>query len=92
MFRVVRQRMVGGRHLRLVVEPMDGQSRLEAIAFNQPELESRNAEVRMLYRLDVNEYRGERNLQLVVEQIEAVTDSGLQGAMVKCAETPVDDS
>lgn len=74
-FRVRNQRIVGERHVRLKVCP-EGSPRvfLDAIAFNQAEALARRESdtLRLLYRLDANEYRGRRTLQLVVEYLEPV--------------------
>ena len=48
---------------------------LDGIAFNidtaqWPDVSVRH--VRVVYRLDVNEFRGERNLQLIIDYIEAL--------------------
>jgi len=67
-------RIVGERHLRMDLEPCSAPgTRLEAIAFNvdllrrpQPD----GAPLRVAYRLDVNEYRGVRRLQLLVEEFQ----------------------
>ncbi len=68
----VEHRVVGGCHLKLRVKPSAGGPVLDAIAFNcrQHERWLTRAEVTLVYRLDVNEYRGIRSLQLVVEHIE----------------------
>jgi len=72
IFRIVNQRLVGEKHLKLVLFPADGSVLLDAIAFNvdldvwpNPDIE----QVEIAYRLDVNEYRGQRSLQLVVEHL-----------------------
>ncbi|MDX1481601.1 MAG: single-stranded-DNA-specific exonuclease RecJ [Woeseiaceae bacterium] len=67
-FRVREQRVVGDRHLRLRVEAEDAPRPVDAIAFHQEPLPARGP-VRLAYRLDVNEYRGSRTPQLIVEQI-----------------------
>ena len=67
-FEVLEQRVVGERHLKLRVRPADGDTALDAIAFNQAGTGWRGM-VRLAYRLDVNEYRGFEAAQLVVEQI-----------------------
>lgn len=71
-FRIVEQRTVGEKHLKLRVQPVDRNVILDAIAFNQAGPSFRGI-VRLAYRLDVNEYRGIENAQLVVEQIVPVT-------------------
>jgi single-stranded-DNA-specific exonuclease len=73
-FQLVHQRIVGGRHLKLVVCRSDSPNTLlDAIAFNvqlddwpDPDV----VQVRLAYRLDCNYYRGEEKLQLMVEHIE----------------------
>lgn len=73
-FRVLQQRILGGKHLKLVLCPLQAtQVALDAIAFNIDAHEwegCNNAPVRLVYRLDVNEFRGQRTLQLQVEHIE----------------------
>lgn len=73
-FRVLQQRILGGKHLKLVLSPRQAtQVAVDAIAFNIDAHEwegCNNALVRLVYRLDVNEFRGQRTLQLQVEHIE----------------------
>jgi single-stranded-DNA-specific exonuclease len=70
------QRVVGERHLRLQLSPAGAPGlRLAAIAFGVDTARWPDPYVtraRLAYRLDVNEYRGNRALQLRVEQIEAL--------------------
>jgi single-stranded-DNA-specific exonuclease len=68
-FRVISQRVLGDQHLKMVLEPEAGGKLLDAIAFNQAERMPAGKEpvIHVAYRLDVNEFRGERNLQLMVE-------------------------
>lgn len=69
-FRLRRQQPLKKKHLRMTLSPLeDPNVQVEAIAFNVedwPDPEA--AEISLAYRLDVNEFRGERNPQLVVEQ------------------------
>jgi len=72
-FKIIQQRIVGERHLKLVLETQCGTVMLDAIAFNVdlhtwPDATIQYA--RIVYKLDVNEYRGNFTLQLMVEQIE----------------------
>lgn len=72
-FKIIQQRIVGERHLKLVLETLCGTVMLDAIAFNVdlhtwPDATIQHA--RIVYKLDVNEYRGNFTLQLMVEQIE----------------------
>jgi single-stranded-DNA-specific exonuclease len=77
-FLIQQSRVVGERHLKLWVEPLDSGRRFDAIAFNhldpgaRPELDGRR--VRLVYRLDINEYRGERRLQLLVDHLLLESD------------------
>jgi single-stranded-DNA-specific exonuclease len=74
-FRLVQQRLVAAKHLKLVLGLPGSREVLDAIAFNV-DLERWPDEkaqwVRAAYRLDVNEFRGRRSLQLVIEQLEAL--------------------
>lgn len=73
VFEIVQQRIVGERHLKLVLKSECGRAQLDAIAFNVdrelwPNPTIRWAEV--AYRLDVNEYRGQESVQLMVAHLE----------------------
>ena len=72
-FKIIQQRIVGERHLKLVLETQCGTVMLDAIAFNVDLHIWHDATIqhaRIVYKLDVNEYRGNFTLQLMVEQIE----------------------
>ncbi len=74
-FEVLAQRLVGEKHLKLVLSaPAAGGRVLDAIAFNiDTRLWPNDARrVRIAYRLDVNEYRGVHTPQLLVEWIESL--------------------
>ena len=71
-FAVVEQRVVGENHLKLRVRPAGGGKIVDAIAFNQAGPAYRGT-VQLAFRLDVNEFRGIENPQLVVEQIAPLT-------------------
>ena len=69
-FRVVSTRIVGGSHLKMVVQSIDGSEPLDAIAFNRlPEDLPGTEPVRLLYRLGINRWRGNESCQLMVEEI-----------------------
>jgi single-stranded-DNA-specific exonuclease len=69
-FRVVQSRIVGGKHLKMILTPLDGDSQVDAIAFGRlPEDLPPTGVVDLVYRLDVNHFRGNKQCQLVVEQI-----------------------
>lgn len=69
-FTILEQRVVGDGHLKMRVTPGKGSSRVDAIAFHQAETFWRGP-VELVYRLEVNEFRGVASPQLVVEQIAA---------------------
>lgn len=72
-FTLVQQRIVGEKHLKLVVEKSN--QVFDAIAFNvDVKLWPNNqaTQVHLAYRLDVNEFRGKRTVQLMVEYIHAL--------------------
>jgi single-stranded-DNA-specific exonuclease len=72
-FTIRSSRVVGERHLKMWVEVEGTGRRFDAIAFNF--LQGRDAagdlpeSARIVYRLDVNEYGGERRLQLLVDHV-----------------------
>ncbi|MBJ3815896.1 single-stranded-DNA-specific exonuclease RecJ [Shimwellia pseudoproteus] len=71
-FRLLQQRIVGERHLKVMVEPAGGGPLLDGIAFNiDPARWPDNGvrEVELAYKLDVNEFRGNRSLQLIIDNI-----------------------
>jgi single-stranded-DNA-specific exonuclease len=70
-FRVLQQRVVGERHLKLRLTTTDGAGVHEAIAFNQVDAGTLPDQVHLAYRLDVNEYRGLVQHQLIVENIQS---------------------
>ena len=72
-FTLVNQRIVGDKHLKMVVQK--GTQVFDAIAFNiDTELwpQQDASRVHLAYRLDVNEFRGQINVQLLVSCIEAL--------------------
>jgi len=69
-FEVLEARIVGERHLKLRLAPPDGDP-LDAIGFHfGDQLEQARGPVRLAYRLDVNQYRGVRSPQLVMEYLQ----------------------
>ncbi len=68
------QRLLAQKHLKMQVSPAGSQLTLDAIAFNVDiRLWPQTVRtVHLAYRLSVNEYRGNRSLQLVVEQLESL--------------------
>ncbi|MBD1391387.1 single-stranded-DNA-specific exonuclease RecJ [Neiella sp. HB171785] len=75
IFRIVQQRIVGERHLKLVLQPKGQHQVFDAIAFNVDTGEWPNAAANLAqvaYQLDINEFRGKTQLQLMVKSITAV--------------------
>jgi len=75
VFTILTQREVGQGHLKLTLRPADsGGSALDAIAFNAMDRgwdQLRGGHVEAVFRLDVNHFRGQERLQLVVEHLAA---------------------
>lgn len=69
-FNVAGSRVVGEKHLKLTLQAARGTT-VDAIAFNVEEalLEANPGTVTLVYRLDVNEFRGTSSPQLVVERV-----------------------
>jgi len=69
-FVVVERRVVGGSHLKMQLRPVDGHVCIDAIAFGRlPEDLPDSDTVRLVYKLDINHFRGQKTCQLMVEQI-----------------------
>ncbi|MDT9587479.1 MAG: single-stranded-DNA-specific exonuclease RecJ [Candidatus Arsenophonus melophagi] len=69
-FKLLQQRLVGDNHLKMLLEPLVGGALIEGIAFNidttyWPDHSIKIVE--LVYKLDVNEYRGNRNIQLLIQ-------------------------
>ncbi len=73
-FHLIQQKIVGEKHLKLVLSPTQVSSKIiDAIAFNvDTEIwpNGKAIQVKMVYRLSVNEFRGQRNLQFIVDYLE----------------------
>jgi single-stranded-DNA-specific exonuclease len=67
-FVVVQQRLLKEKHLKLSLKK--GAARFDAIRFNHSE--SAPDRIRAAFRLDINEWGGEANVQLVLEHYEPV--------------------
>jgi len=72
-FDVLDWRIVGEKHLKFQLHHKTSGCSIDAIAFNKnsDELPKGGGSIRAVYRMDVNEFRGKKNLQLIVEHIEA---------------------
>ena len=73
VFAIKNARVVGDKHLKMWLTTADQARSFDAIAFNfkgadeNPPLP--DGDVRLVYRLDINEYKGERRLQLLVDHL-----------------------
>ncbi|MCL6270171.1 single-stranded-DNA-specific exonuclease RecJ [Sansalvadorimonas sp. 2012CJ34-2] len=76
VFDLQEQRLLGGKHLKMMVVPEQGSDWIDGICFN---VDSRRwpdtsvRKVRLVYRLDVNEFRGRRSVQLMIEHLEPLS-------------------
>ena len=75
VFELIQQRIVGDKHLKLVLKHSSGQL-VDAIAFNidikaWPNTAAHSA--KLAYQLDINEFRGKFSLQLLVREIQAIS-------------------
>jgi len=72
VFQLVEQRVVGERHLKVVLKSECGSVRLDGIAFGVDREVWPNPSARwveLAYKLDVNEYRGIESVQLMIAHI-----------------------
>jgi len=67
-FEILEQRIVGEKHLKCTLKLIDSSDIFEGIAFFQEKLETKK--VRVAYKLNVNSFRGNESLQLIIESIE----------------------
>ena len=74
VFGVVSSRVVGERHLKLVLRWPDNGAVIDAIQFGADldHWDKAIAQVRIVYRVDVNEFRGQRSVQLLIDYLEPV--------------------
>ncbi|KAB0304573.1 single-stranded-DNA-specific exonuclease RecJ [Vibrio fortis] len=77
-FKVLHQKLVGEKHLKLMLEPLykghPTNVMIDGIAFNVDLRRWPDASVKtvhLAYKLDINEFRGNQSLQLMIDNIEA---------------------
>lgn len=71
-FEIIEQRLVGSNHLKLVLKHEQGGDCIDAIAFNIDANLWPNERVRFVhaaYKLDINEYRQKKRLQLIIQAL-----------------------
>ncbi len=75
VFDVIQARIVGQRHLKLVLRKPDGDLVIDAIAFfvDKPEHWLGLRQIKAAYKLDINEFRGNRSVQFIVQYFEKIT-------------------
>ena len=73
VFKVLSHRLLKEKHLKMELATPDGSRRCEAIAFDAKEHHplANGSPIRLVYRLDINEFRGARMPQLLVQYIES---------------------
>ena len=75
-FKLMQQRIVGEKHLKLTLKNQATVESIDAIAFNVIDPEDQGsplmtgADIQVAFKLDINEFRGKRSLQLLVEYFE----------------------
>ncbi|HMA12613.1 MAG TPA: single-stranded-DNA-specific exonuclease RecJ [Steroidobacteraceae bacterium] len=74
-FEVESARVVGDKHVKFWLRPAGARARFDAIAFNLLDGERFSVPpggtLHLAYRLDINQWQGERRLQLLVEHVAA---------------------
>lgn len=76
-FQVLQQRVVGVRHLKLMLMEVSSGISMDAIWFNADLANwpgDAAQRVRVVYKLDINTFRGQSSVQLLIEYLECVTD------------------
>ena len=75
VFDVIQTRIVGQRHLKLVLRKPEGDLVIDAIAFfvDKPEHWLGLRQIKAAYKLDINEFRGNRSVQFIVQYFEKIT-------------------
>lgn len=75
IFWIEQQRLLKEKHLKLLLRTADKQQQLDAIAFNIDRNIWPNGtiqQVNLVYKLVVNEYKGQQNIQLLVSHLQPV--------------------
>jgi single-stranded-DNA-specific exonuclease len=70
-FEILERRIVGEHHLKLSLRPPHARRVLDAIAFHATDADwpAGTARLEAAYRLDVNEFRGQRSVQLILQHV-----------------------
>lgn len=75
IFEVIQARIVGQHHLKMVLKQSKSKQLVDAIAFfiEQPERWLGIRSINAAYKLDINEYRGNRSIQFVMQFFEKLS-------------------
>lgn len=70
-FNIMDKKEVGKGHCKMTLQTQDFRKRIEAIAFgiHPNQFEAQGDKNQIIYKLDINEFRGRRNLQLIVHEV-----------------------
>ncbi|MGK0270663.1 MAG: single-stranded-DNA-specific exonuclease [Cocleimonas sp.] len=70
-FTIINKRLLKDKHYKLILKPLDQSRSIAAIAFNVDieQWPEEGESVHLLYRLEVNEFRDTRSLQLMVDKL-----------------------
>jgi single-stranded-DNA-specific exonuclease len=74
VFDVVQARILKEKHLKLVLRKPNGGAIWDAIVFSIGHIENWLGirQIKAVYKLDINEYRGQRNVQLIIQYLEKI--------------------
>jgi single-stranded-DNA-specific exonuclease len=80
-FEVMDRSVAAGQHLKMALRPEDSSQRIDGIAFflDAPLQWTDVKRIRAAYRLDVNEFRGNRAVQLKIEYMESLDSAPVSG-------------
>lgn len=74
-FYLHQQRIVGDKHLKVVIEPCQGGPLLDGIAFNVNTLnwpDQSIKQAKLAFHLDINDFRGQKKVQLIIRHLWCV--------------------
>lgn len=69
-FELLQHRVLKEKHLKMKVRPLDGGEPIDAIAFNTVDTNCVK-QIQLVYKLDVNVFRGNKSLQLMVIELDS---------------------
>lgn len=74
VFDVIQIRVLKDKHLKLVLRQENGQLLIDAVSFfvERPENWLGTRQIKTAYKLDINEFRNQRNLQFILQYLEKI--------------------